>query len=270
MTVVSLPRLLSLAFAIFLLFGSTACSFAFQPQGLAHARHARPCPSLASPAGSIATSSSKTQRQVWSQALAVIDTFYHTAPYAAGALTCGAKASAADFVAQKRQPSFHKFEIARNVAFLVYGAVYQGVAQEYLYNQCYAAWFGSSNQPIVVLKKVLFDLCVQTTLVTLPVAYLTKAIIFRYSLCEGLRRYKHDVLHSGLLKKYFTLWGPVQCLTFSVVPEHLRISFVAAVSFFWLIILSTISGKQEAIEFIEEPLDTQDLLTLVNGTAVVA
>jgi protein Mpv17 len=200
--------------------------------------------------------------EVWT----AVDTFYQTAPYAAGALTCGVKASAADFVAQRREwnknnaesssmirskkkekKSFlKKFETARNVAFLVYGAMYQGLAQEFIYNHCYVTWFGDSNQIWVVLKKVFFDIFVQTTLVTLPVAYLTKSVIFGYPLREGLRRYKDDILNQGLLKKYFLLWGPVQCLTFGVVPEHLRISFIAGVSFFWLIILSTISARGDA------------------------
>lgn len=127
----------------------------------------------------------------------------------------------------------------------LYGAAYQGVAQEFIYNHLYPVWFGQSTQPVTVLTKVLFDLLVQTTLVTLPVAYLTKAAIFRHSPKEGMRRYWEDVTKNGLLKKYFYLWGPVQCLTFSVVPEHLRISFVAAVSFFWLIIFSTVSGRRQ-------------------------
>ena len=235
---------------VVILAGSTPSSLAFQPNGCVpsasntvnhRAKVVTPRSSLRSP----------TKLPLWNEALAAVDTFYQTAPYAAGALTCGAKASAADFVAQRRQlrtldkreRKWKNFEMARNIAFLVYGAAYQGVAQEFIYNHCYASWFGTTSEPIVVLKKVLFDLCIQTTLVTLPVAYLTKAAIFRYSFREGLRRYKNDVLKNGLLTKYFALWGPVQCLTFGVVPEHLRITFIAAVSFFWLIILSTISAR---------------------------
>jgi protein Mpv17 len=86
------------------------------------------------------------------------------------------------------------------------------------------------------LIKVLFDLLVQTTLLTLPVAYLTKALVYRYSAREAMVRYLDDIFRHGLLIKYFSLWGPVQCITFSVIPEHYRISFIAAVSFLWLIL----------------------------------
>ena len=229
---------------------------------------------------------SSTQLKGWSDALSIIDTFYQTSPYAAGALTCGVKASAADFVAQRRQmrnkeAGQSKFQMARNFAFLVYGAIYQGLAQEFIYNHCYATWFGYSSHPLVVLQKVCFDLFVQTTLLTLPMAYLTKAAIFRYPFREGLRRYKDDVLNNGLLTKYFSLWGPVQCLTFGVVPEHLRISFIAAVSFFWLIILSTISGRADAAaprskealdEIVSEGVfseEKEDVFVLFQGESVL-
>ena len=195
-----------------------------------------------------------------SVAVDMVNNFFLTQPYTAAALTCGVKASAADYVAQRRHLSKRDgspdeieideegteqevFEAPRNLAFLLYGAIYQGMGQELIYNHLYSSWFGSGTGPAIVAAKVAFDLLIQTTLLTLPVAYLTKAAIFRYSFAEGLRRYWEDITTHGLLIKYFALWGPVQCLTFSVVPEQFRIGFVAAVSFFWLIILSSISAK---------------------------
>jgi hypothetical protein len=71
------------------------------------------------------------------------------------------------------------------------------------------------------------------------------SLIYRYGPGEALRRYFDDIKNHGLLKKYVTLWGPVQCLTFSVIPEHFRVSFIAVVSFFWLIILSSITSKAD-------------------------
>lgn len=239
------------------------------------------------------------------EAAAAIENFYVTSPYAAAAITCGAKASAADFVAQRRHiktraeeaeaaaaaeaeaevnsPEYRveeegtppplvvfedekievePFHTARNVAFLLYGGIYQGMAQEFIYNHLYPVWFGSDTSVPVVLSKVAFDLLVQTTLVTLPVAYLVKSAIFRYSPAEGMRRYWEDIRTHGLLTKYFTLWGPVQCLTFGVVPEHLRVSFIALVSFFWLIILSTVSARPRQADLAEE----QEECSLVDGS----
>ena len=191
-----------------------------------------------------------------------VDSFCRTSPYAAAGLICGVKASAADFIAQQRQ--YHKdvgdgeiqgnddgslsvkkpqADLQRNLAYIVYGAIYQGITQEYIYNHVYPVFFGAGTDIRTVLMKVGFDLFFQTTLFTLPIAYMTKALIYRYSLGEAFRRYVDDIKNHGLLRKYFALWGPVQCLTFSIIPEHFRVSFIAMVSFFWLIILSSIASK---------------------------
>jgi hypothetical protein len=42
------------------------------------------------------------------------------------------------------------------------------------------------------------------------------------------------------------------------VPEHFRVTFIAAVSFFWLIILSTIASKARPSDGENEPITTKD------------
>ena len=121
-----------------------------------------------------------------------IDTLWRKYPFLAAGFTCGLKASLADIVAQKRQMAMNdasqttepssseetstssakqlqqksaavgtKFDLRRNVAFTVYGALYQGMAQEFIYNHMYSIWFGSGTSITTVLSKVLFDLLVQ-------------------------------------------------------------------------------------------------------------
>ena len=94
-------------------------------------------------------------------------------------------------------------------------------------------------------RQVLTDQFVLTPLVCLPVAYVFKAVAFRYGVNEGLRRYLADA-QRDLLLKYWLIWGPVQCLTFSVVPAQWRIPFIACVSFVWTFILSSISSRDDA------------------------
>ena len=104
--------------------------------------------------------------------------------------------------------------------------------------------FGTGIDLVTVASKVLFDMLIQSTLVTLPTAYMSKAVIFRYSFREAFRRYIDDIKNHKLLVKYYMLWFPVMTFTFSVVPEHFRVTFAAMVSFFWLIILSSIANKE--------------------------
>eukprot|EP00957_Ditylum_brightwellii_P201253 15324789-Ditylum_brightwellii.AAC.2 len=184
--------------------------------------------------------------------LSLVSSFWNTSPYTAAALTCGLNASAADYVAQKRDlakvATRRKTDLDRTAAFLLYGAIYQGMGQEYIYNQLYPILFGASTSFATVLSKVLFDLLIQTTLLTLPIAYMSKAIVYKYSIKEAFLRYKDDVLNHGLLAKYFLLWGPVQCITFSIIPSQYRVTFIASVSFFWMTILSSIASKARNVE----------------------
>ncbi|CAB9518321.1 expressed unknown protein [Seminavis robusta] len=220
-----------------------------------------------------------------------MDTFWQTCPYTAAALVCGVKASAADMIAQKsvltptqEEPTVvveveeeFDLDVKRNVAFLLYGSLYQGMVHEFVFNHLYPVWFGTGIDLQIVLTKVSFNLFIQTTLVTLPVAYILKALVNQVAtdsdsqqeststqpaqsqpqlqvktqepkvLQSAFDKYWHDIQHQNLLGKCFAIWGPVQCLTFTVIPEHYRVTFIAMVSFFWLIILSQISSNDEDV-----------------------
>uniref|UniRef100_A0A7S4MGE0 Uncharacterized protein n=1 Tax=Odontella aurita TaxID=265563 RepID=A0A7S4MGE0_9STRA len=212
---------------------------------------------LALRAGSDTDPTSLISSASFSTIASVINTFYRTSPLLAAFLTCGANASAADIVAQKRasivaadpnneNKHCRPIEKRRTLAFLLYGGLYQGVAQEFLYNRFLPKLFGVGTAPPAVIGKVLFDMLVLTPFLCLPVAYLVKSMVYQRPLSDAWERYSYDVREAGLLKKFWCLWGPVQCLTFGIVPEHFRVSFVSSVSFFWLIVLSTISsGKSD-------------------------
>eukprot|EP01082_Thalassiosira_pseudonana_P013238 g11575.t1 g11575 contig6:138175-138926(-) len=200
-------------------------------------------------------------------------------PLASAFVTCGVKACAADLVAQKKQAAKDAKELfgddddddgdisipiekRRNFAFFLYGGFYQGMAQEIIFNEVFPKLFGQGTDVYTVASKVLFDALVISPLVCLPVAYLVKSVIFQYSFREALRRYKSDVMENGLLTKYWSLWGPVQCLTFGVVPQHLRIAFIALVSFFWLIIFSSVTAKgQKEREMVDDSCSLEDGVT---------
>mmetsp|Transcript_20462 Transcript_20462/g.60898 ORF Transcript_20462/g.60898 Transcript_20462/m.60898 type:complete len:128 (-) Transcript_20462:1062-1445(-) len=50
------------------------------------------------------------------------------------------------------------------------------------------------------------------------------------------------------VKACWAVWVPAQLINFSVVPHHLRIPFVALVSFLWTIIISGMRGRLEVKE----------------------
>jgi hypothetical protein len=194
----------------------------------------------------------KAMEQLDSSLFVQVDELWQTFPYTAAAIVCGIKASAADFVAQSSSASTEDWkepDWKRNLSFLIYGSLYQGIAHEYSFNYLYPLWFGTGTDIACAATKVSFNLLVQTTFVTLPVAYAIQSTLKEEGLDVAFDKYINDIMNQGLLYKCFALWGPVHCLTFSVVPEHWRVTFIAVVSFFWLIIFSSISAnQQEAVE----------------------
>ncbi|KAL7550588.1 hypothetical protein ACHAWF_013808 [Thalassiosira exigua] len=188
-----------------------------------------------------------------------IDSLYQTFPMQMAFVTCGVKAAAADVVAQQKESigceddddiasiaatgGGLQIDGKRNFSFIMYGGLYQGIAQLILYNRIFPWIFGDGTDLATVASKVLFDNLFISPFVCLPVAYLLKSVVFQYTVEEAKARYIEDV-KDGLICKYWSFWVPAQSLTFSVIPPHLRILFVAAVSFFWLVVFSTISSRQ--------------------------
>jgi Mpv17 / PMP22 family len=196
------------------------------------------------------------------QAAGLVDGLWKQHPFLAAAIVCAIKAAAADLVVQRRQQqqsnkvghdkttttmtttkATTKIDAKRTLAFVLYGALYQGVVQEYIYNTLYSRMFGDHPTLAVIATKVGFDAIFHNALICVPMAYIVKAIVFRYSPLEGLRRYRDDVLHHGLLIRYYCIWIPVNFCVYAFIPKHFRITTMAVVSFFWMTILSTISSR---------------------------
>jgi Mpv17 / PMP22 family len=143
----------------------------------------------------------------------------------------------------------------RTYAFLFYGGIYQGLFQEFLYAGLFPSWFPSNDWQSVV-SQVALDMSFFTVFLCLPVAYVVKtafmtdgASLFSLDTAKiAIGKYRRDVQERGLLFKYWAIWIPVQTLNFSVVPTHLRVAFVAVVSFFWMFVLSTTSAQGDSDE----------------------
>jgi hypothetical protein len=214
-----------------------------------------------------------------SDIIQAVEEFYTESPVQAAFLTCALKASAADAVAQLRQLRameaelasntvdekiqhhdlpFLNIQIPRNFAFLLYGGMYQGVAQHFIYNVLFPDWFGHGTDVLTVACKVLTDVTFLGPCVSLPISFAIKAAVYGSSkpLSDGLKKYEKNVVEKDLLFKYWSLWAPVNTITFSVIPEHLRILFMASISFFWLVCLSSISNTA--------PTREEKLVTKIN------
>ncbi|KAG7352447.1 Mpv17 / PMP22 family protein [Nitzschia inconspicua] len=161
----------------------------------------------------------------------------------------------------------------RTFAFYLYGGLYQGMFLQFLYTTTYPYLYG--NHPYQIQLQVHSDVILLGPFLTLPLAYVIRAWIDSASLQTGeqdsqiddnsfkagnlmeqatcgLGKYKNHVLTKHLLWKYWAIWGPAQTINFSLVPLHLRVIFVAFVSFFWVYSLSVISSQGMGTEEIPD------------------
>eukprot|EP00878_Enallax_costatus_P017191 GHUV01018048.1.p1 GENE.GHUV01018048.1~~GHUV01018048.1.p1 ORF type:complete len:164 (+),score=53.53 GHUV01018048.1:1038-1529(+) len=73
-----------------------------------------------------------------------------------------------------------------------------------------------------------------------PVFYGMKGYVEGRSPASIYEKYRADLWEN--CKALWTIWVPAQLVNFSVVPRHLRIPFVAGVSFAWTVIISVMRG----------------------------
>ncbi|KAG7369646.1 Mpv17 / PMP22 family protein [Nitzschia inconspicua] len=199
-----------------------------------------------------------------------VSDFYQNFPIQSAILTCGFKASLADSLAQlndslalssstlkekmkKNVKQLHKqkleddsfnWEYRRNLAYVIYGGFFVGLMCHIEYNILFPLLFGTDHSISTIVEKVIFDDFVSAPIVWLPPAYLIKAWVYDYSMKEGLQKYWRDIQENSLLTKYWTIWVPAQTISFSIIPDHLRVAFMASVSFFWFILFSSVSHDE--------------------------
>lgn len=132
------------------------------------------------------------------------------------------------------------FSPRRNLSFLLYGGLYQGMANEWIFNTLLPSFL--THQVLQALVAVFFF----GSLVSLPIAYSIKAMVVNGKLpFQGIPKYWHDVTTEGLLNKFWSVWVPVNIVNFLCVPRHYRVTVNSMVAFCWLMILSTISSQSE-------------------------
>lgn len=178
-------------------------------------------------------------------ALSAVDNFYQASPYLAAFLTCSCKASAADWVAQASQQT--EKSINRNLAFVVYGGLYQGMVQSFFFSHLFPAMFPDPSIQSTC-SQVAIDVLLLGPMFCMPTVYSMKALFAGEEASAGIEKYINHVQNKGILLKYWSIWVPVQALNFGVVPPHLRVPFVAMVSFFWTCLLSTVSSTEKSGE----------------------
>lgn len=169
-------------------------------------------------------------------------------PMTVGVVTTGVKTSAADVFAQKVVEGREDFDWTRHAAFCAFGFGYLGGFQYWLYNVKFAQWCGPLTRTFghraTAPIKTFIDQAIHHPLIYFPSFFAIKAAVSGQPLSSAAVKYKAEIWDS--LKALWMVWVPAQFVNFAFVPRHLRIPYVAAVSFGWTVILSVMQGKFDA------------------------
>lgn len=166
-------------------------------------------------------------------------------PLATGIWTSGLKTSAADLFAQKVIEGKKEIDWTRHAVFCTFGFVYLGGFQYWLYNVKFSQWCGPITQKFghkaTAPVKVFLDQAIHHPFMYFPTFYAIKAKVSGQPLSYAVHKYRTEIWDS--VKALWSVWVPLQLINFAFVPRHMRVPYVAAVSFGWTMILSVMQGK---------------------------
>ncbi|GBG00328.1 hypothetical protein Rsub_13098 [Raphidocelis subcapitata] len=191
-------------------------------------------------------------------------------PFAVGTVTTVVKTSAADAFAQlvleDTPPA--DFDWKRHGLFCGFGLVYLGGFQYYLYNHLFVRWCAPITAAVghkgAAPVKTFIDQAIHHPFCYFPVFYGLKGAVEGRPLASTWGKYKADLWDN--CKALWTIWVPAQLVNFAFVPRHLRIPYVAGVSFAWTVVLSAMRG---ALKDGAAPT-TQQLADAVDAVAAAA
>ena len=122
---------------------------------------------------------------------------------------------------------------------------HQGGFQYWLYNikftKLCAPLTARFGHAAVAPIKVFLDQGIHHPLIYFPFFYGLKAFVEGKPMRSAADKYKREIKDS--CKALWKIWVPAQLVNFAFVPRHLRIPYVAAVSFGWTVVLSTMQGR---------------------------
>jgi protein Mpv17 len=157
------------------------------------------------------------------------------------------KACLADVMIQTHVEKCDSVDLKRAGLFWSFGFLYQGCFQYWMYNVLYERLFPGTGI-MNVTKKVLLSNLVSDPVFFFPTFYAFKEIINTNSISprcftEGIKKYsenyKQDWVNSWMV------WLPGYTVTYAVMPIHLRMPWIATVSFGYVSLLSYTRGAYD-------------------------
>ena len=170
-------------------------------------------------------------------------------PFKTSVVVTTVKAGAADIMVQRCVEGASEVDEQRLVTFLVFGCAYQGCFQYWMFNCWFERWLpGRALRPTI--QKILAANALADPVFFFPCFYTLKEALLR----RPEERFRLDTIRTALhnyyvnsfedLRNTWSVWLPGHAVTYGICPIHLRMPWIAAVSFGYLSLLSFTRGAR--------------------------
>jgi len=160
-------------------------------------------------------------------------------PFMTAFAVCFSKGLLADSLAQFVIERRRRIDGRRVVAMALFSGSFTGCAYHFIFNNIFLRMFGTSKSIPTITAQAGIDFIAVFPFLYMP-TYLLFDELLRCGSIFGVPSRWCTELESSM-RQYIKIWPPTMLCVFAVVPTELRVSFIASVSFVWLIILSVIS-----------------------------
>jgi len=180
-------------------------------------------------------------------------------PVVFGGAVSAAKTSASDYSAQKFVEKKEQIDVRRNLVFFCWGLLWLGGVQYFIYVKVFAKHLfpgaaAFAAKPLrekiadragqaAVLKQVSLDQFVHHPFMLFPAFYQVKELIEGGTPSDAWRKFRANQYED--LKTCWSIWIPAFIFNFSFCPLWMRVPFVAGVSFFFMVLFSSMRGAPE-------------------------
>ena len=171
-------------------------------------------------------------------------------PVLTSIVVTGVKAWAADLMIQKLVEKRETVDLKRSALFASFGSAYQGCIQYWIYNILFEKRLFPGKSPQMILMKIAATNLIVDPVIFFPIFYTMREAMNTERLLDvnlpncfstSMAKYRDNCV-SDLINSWM-IWVPAHCVTYTVVPVHLRMPWIAVVSFGYVCVLSFTRGE---------------------------
>lgn len=166
-------------------------------------------------------------------------------PVCTSAAITSFKAWSADLMMQKLVEKRETVDVRRSLLFASFGLLYQGGVQYWMYNVLFERVLFPGRGLRNTVAKIAASNLVADPVFFFPVFYSMREVMmshksFDVAVPAALQKYKENCVTDWF--NSWAIWVPAHSVTYTIVPPHLRMPWIAAVSFGYVCILSFTRG----------------------------